>query len=209
MKLTTAKQQAKKNRLNWRESLGFITLQPGQVLNSRGEVIEQTIYPLSVMIFCKSLAKDIGGYCIRVQYHGEDAEYITGWDSYLTRSDYALHALHQILLYIPDGIRIELVHNSAAIRDVLDGTSDKWETLFKFAQLNATARCKDHIYANHALKETNPDAVETLKALAAMLEYSFAADKQLVHTTDFEGILTRRDRLIQEAERKEQEDDAD
>ena len=81
--------------------------------------------------------------------------------------------------------------------------------MFKFAQLKATARCKDHIYASHALKETNPDAVETLKALAAMLEYSFAADKQLVHTTDFEGILTRRDRLIQEADRKEQEDDAD
>ena len=172
-------------------------------------MIEQTIYPLSVMIFCKSLAKDIGGYCIRICYHGEEAEYITGWDSYLTRSDYALHALYQILLYIPDGIRIELVHNSAAIRDVLDGTSEEWETLFKFASLNATARCKDHIYANHALKETNPDAVETLKALAAMLEYSFAADKQLVHTTDFEGILTRRERLIQEAERKEQEDDAD
>ena len=209
MKLTTAKQQAKKNRLSWHDRLGFITLQPGQVLNSRGEVIEQTIYPLSVMIFCKSLAKDIGGYCIRICYHGEEAEYITGWDSYLTRSDYALHALHQILLYIPDGIRIELVHNSAAIRDVLDGTSEEWETLFKFASLNATARCKDHIYASHALKETNPDAVETLKALAAMLEYSFAADKQLVHTTDFEGILTRRDRLIQEAERKEQEDDAD
>jgi hypothetical protein len=207
--LTTAKQQAKKNRLSWHDRLGFITLQSGQVLNSRGEVIEQTIYPLSVMIFCKSLAKDIGGYCIRICYHGEEAEYITGWDSYLTRSDYALHALHQILLYIPDGIRIELVHNSAAIRDVLDGTSEEWETLFKFASLNATARCKDHIYASHALKETNPDAVETLKALAAMLEYSFAADKQLVHTTDFEGILTRRDRLIQEAERKEQEDDAD
>jgi hypothetical protein len=204
--LTTAKQQAKKNRLSWHDRLGFITLQPGQVLNSRGEVIEQTIYPLSVMIFCKSLAKDIGGYCIRICYHGEDAEYIVGWDSYLTRSDYALH---QILLYIPDGIRIELVHNSAAIRDVLDGTSEEWETLFKFASLNATARCKDHIYANHTLKETNPDAVETLKALAAMLEYSFAADKQLVHTTDFEGILTRRDRLIQEADRKEQEDDAD
>ena len=207
--MTTAKQQAKKNRLSWHDRLGFITLQSGQVLNSRGEVIEQTIYPLSVMIFCKSLAKDIGGYCIRICYHGEEAEYITGWDSYLTRSDYALHALHQILLYIPDGIRIELVHNSAAIRDVLDGTSEEWETLFKFASLNATARCKDHIYASHALKETNPDAVETLKALAAMLEYSFAADKQLVHTTDFEGILTRRDRLIQEAERKEQEDDAD
>ena len=207
--MTTAKQQAKKNRLSWHDSLGFITLQPGQVLNSRGEVIEQTIYPLSVMIFCKSLAKDIGGYCIRICYHGEEAEYITGWDSYLTRSDYALHALHQILLYIPDGIRIELVHNSAAIRDVLDGTSEEWETLFKFASLNATARCKDHIYASHALKETNPDAVETLKALAAMLEYSFAADKQLVHTTDFEGILSRRERLIQEADRKEQENDAD
>ena len=207
--MTTAKQQAKKNRLSWHDRLGFITLQPGQVLNSRGEVIEQTIYPLSVMIFCKSLAKDIGGYCIRICYHGEDAEYIVGWDSYLTRGDYALHALHQILLYIPDGIRIELVHNSAAIRDVLDGTSEEWETLFKFASLNATARCKDHIYTSHALKETNPDAVETLKALAAMLEYSFAADKQLVHTTDFEGILTRRDRLIQEADRKEQEDDAD